>query len=102
MSIFKKERNEKNDQKAIETTNAQVSIKILGSGCSACRKLEKHTAEALGSMSINAKVDYVTDLSQIASYGAMSMPALIINEKLVSQGTVLKSKQVEDIIKKQL
>lgn len=51
-------------------------------------------------MNISAKVEYVDDMAQIAGYGVMSMPALVINEKPVVMGKVLNVKEVEELLKK--
>lgn len=50
-------------------------------------------------MGLNADVEYVTDMAQIAGYGVMRMPALVINEKPAVMGKVLKPDEVEDILK---
>ena len=49
---------------------------------------------------MNVEVDHVTDFAQIASYGVMSTPALVINGKVVSYGKVLKASEVIEILKK--
>ena len=73
------------------------SIKVLGSGCKACHQLYDNTVKAVERMGI--EVEYVTDLQKIMEYGAMSMPALVINEKLVSSGKVLKPAELLALIK---
>ena len=73
------------------------SIKVLGSGCKACHQLYDNTVKAVEGMGI--EVEYVTDLQKIMEYGAMSMPALVINEKLVSSGKVLKPTELLALIK---
>ena len=73
------------------------SIKVLGSGCKACHQLYDNTVKAVEGIGI--KVEYVTDLQKIMEYGAMSMPALVINEKLVSSGKVLKPAELLALIK---
>ena len=63
-------------------------IKVLGSGCKSCHKLfDNATIAAEGK---NYAVEYVTDFQKIMGYGVMSLPALVINEKVVSQGKILK------------
>lgn len=73
------------------------SIKVLGSGCKACHQLYDNTVNAVEGMGV--KVEYITDLQKIMEYGAMSMPALVINEKLVSSGKVLKPAELLALIK---
>jgi len=78
----------------------QLLVKVLGSGCANCNKLDAATKEALDKMGLDVKIDHVTDFGQIASYGVMSTPALVINEKVVSSGKVLKTAEVVKIIEK--
>jgi len=77
-----------------------MNIKILGSGCKNCKTLEENTKEALSELHLDAEVEKVTDFAQIAKYGVMSTPALVIDEKVVSFGKVLKPKDVAKIIEK--
>jgi len=65
-----------------------MNIKVLGSGCSNCQTLEKRTVEAAGKLGIDAAVEKVTDSGDIASYGVMSTPALVIDEQVVMSGRV--------------
>ena len=73
-------------------------IKVLGSGCKACHQLYDNTVKAVEGMGI--EVEYVTDLQKIMEYGAMSMPALVVNEQLVSSGKVLKPAEILKLIGK--
>lgn len=75
-------------------------IKVLGSGCKSCHALLENTKEAINSMGISMEVEYVTDMQKIMEYGVMSMPALVVNEKVVSAGKVLKSGDVEKLLHK--
>lgn len=75
-----------------------VSVKVLGSGCAKCNKLEKAASEALEELKIDTTIEHITDFGQIASYGVMSTPALVVNETVVSSGTVLSVKQIVEII----
>ena len=51
-------------------------------------------------MGLSVEVEYVTDMKKIMDYGVMSMPALVVNEKVVSMGKVLKSADVEKLLHK--
>lgn len=75
------------------------SVKILGSGCSACNSLENATREAMKELEIDAPISHVTDFIEIASYGIMSTPALVINDKIISYGKVLKKNEIIKKIK---
>lgn len=73
-------------------------IKVLGSGCKNCHALYENAQTAVKAAGINAEVEYVTDLQKIMEYGAMSMPALVINEQVVSMGRVLKAEDIEKLL----
>jgi small redox-active disulfide protein 2 len=75
-------------------------IKILGSGCRNCVSLEKNTKEALKELGTEAEVIKVTDFNEIMEYGVMSTPALVVNEKVVSFGKVLKPKEIIKTLEK--
>lgn len=74
-------------------------VKILGGGCAKCNQLEKATIEALQQLGMDTTIEHVTDFGQIAAYGVMSTPALVIDEKVVSYGKVLKTEEVKKILK---
>ena len=65
-----------------------LNIKILGSGCPNCKKLEALTRQAVEGLSIEAEVSKVTDYADIMAYNIMSTPGLVINEKVVSSGRI--------------
>lgn len=75
-------------------------IKVLGSGCKSCHALLEATKEAVQNMGLSIEVEYVTDMAKIMEYGVMSMPALVVNEKVVSMGKVLKTADVEKLLHK--
>lgn len=77
---------------------ALCCIKVLGSGCAACHTQYKNTVEAIQKMGLSAEVEYITDLQKIMEYGVMRMPALVVNEKVVSMGKVLKTKDIEKLL----
>lgn len=86
--------------KAETAKTGGARIKILGSGCEKCNKLEAAVKEALKSLGLDTTVDHVTDFSQIAAYGVMTTPALVIDGKVVSFGKVLKTEEVLIILEK--
>ncbi len=61
-----------------------MDVKILGSGCVNCRNLEANTRQALAELGIEAEIDHVLDEAEIASWGVMSTPALVIDETVVA------------------
>ncbi len=103
MSIFRKIKNEKPEikvEKNINIAGKKIDVKVLGSGCAKCNALEKSAKEALIELKYEPLIDHVTDFSEIASYGDMSTPALVVEGKVVSYGKVLKKQEVVDILRK--
>jgi small redox-active disulfide protein 2 len=65
-----------------------LTIKILGSGCANCKRLEQLALKVVDDLGVQAEVLKVTDPSKYADYGVMSTPGLVINEKTVSSGRI--------------
>lgn len=76
------------------------NIKVLGAGCKACHEQYENVKKAVVNRNLNAEVEYITDMEKVTSYGVMSMPAIVVNEQVVSAGKVLKAVQVEELLKK--
>ncbi len=83
-----------------EAVNGICCIKVLGSGCKSCHALLEASKEAVKNMGLTIEVEYVTDMEKIMEYGVMSMPALVVNENVVSMGKVLKAAEVEKLLHK--
>ena len=77
-----------------------MNIKILGTGCSKCKTLEKLTNEVVSENNITAEIGKVEDIVQIMSYGVMATPALVINEKVVISGRVPSKAEIKQQIEK--
>ncbi len=75
-------------------------IKILGTGCAKCKKLEDNTRQAVSSLSGDFTVEKVTDLNQIMNYGVMLTPSLVIDEEVKSVGKVLSPDDIRKLIEK--
>lgn len=75
-------------------------IKVLGSGCAKCNALEDSVRGALEELGLDTRIDHVTDFGQIAAYGVMSTPALVVDGKVVSSGKVLKQREAVELIRK--
>ena len=84
-------------QKA-ENKKQEKGVKILGSGCAKCMKLEKVTRQAISELNLNLNIEHITDFAQIASYGVMSTPALVLDGKVVSFGKVLSVEEIKSIL----
>ena len=76
-----------------------MNVKVLGGGCSKCETLLANAKEAVANAGIEAEVEYITDFAVIGGYGIMSTPALMIDEKIVSMGKVLKTRDIEKLLK---
>ena len=70
-------------------------IKVLGSGCSNCKKLEENTKKAVEELGIEATIEKVTDFKQIMAYGVMKTPALVVDEKVKIMGRVPSSEEIK-------
>ena len=79
-----------------EAAKTTAGIKVLGAGCA----LEDATKAALAELNMDTTIDHVTDFSQIAAYGVMTTPALVVDGKVVSYGKVLKKDEVKALIQK--
>ena len=77
-----------------------TTVKILGSGCKKCDQLEANTKSALAQLGIDAMVEHERDFGKIAAYGVMSTPALVVDEKVISYGKVLKPAEVVTLLQK--
>jgi len=73
-----------------------LTIKILGSGCANCKRLEQEVREALTDSTFDYEVVKVTDYADIGAYGIMSTPGLVMNETVVSAGRIPKRQQIVD------
>ena len=71
-----------------------LTIKVLGSGCANCKRLESETRTALDGAGITYELEKVTDYADIAAYGILSTPGLVMNERVVSAGRIPKRDQI--------
>jgi small redox-active disulfide protein 2 len=65
-----------------------LTIKVLGSGCANCKRLEQLTRKVVDDLDVDAEVIKVTDPTKYADYGVISTPGLVINENTVSSGRI--------------
>ena len=106
MGLFGKKKKEAKSccspgaMKQTEPAKCALGIKVLGSGCAKCIALETATREALAELGMDTAIDHVTDFTQIAAYGVMTTPALVVDGKVVSYGKVLKKDGVKVLIQK--
>lgn len=83
-----------------EKVDGICCVKILGAGCKACHEQYENAKQAVKDMGLSVEVEYITDMPKVMEYGVMSMPAIVVNEKVVSQGKVMKAADVEKLLNK--
>jgi small redox-active disulfide protein 2 len=71
-----------------------MTVKILGTGCAKCKRLEEKVKAVIIMNSIDASVEKVTDLDEIMKFNIMRTPGLVINEKMISSGVIPKDEQI--------
>ena len=76
-----------------------MNIKILGTGCTNCKNLEKNTLAAIAELGLTADVQKVTDPGEIVSWGVMSTAALVIDDEVVMVGKVPQFAEVEQFLR---
>lgn len=75
-----------------------MEIKVLGPGCVNCQTLARNVEAALSDLGLDVEVEKVTDYEQILSYGVMSTPAVVIDDRVVASGRVLSKDEVRRLI----
>ena len=75
-------------------------IKVLSAGCKSCHEQFEYAKQAVRDMELSVEVEYITDMQKVMEYGVMSMPALVVNEKVVTMGKVLKAADVVSLLHK--
>ena len=76
-----------------------ITIKVLGSGCPNCKRLEALARKAVEGLGIEAEIEKVTNYSDIMKYPILSTPGLVINEKVVSSGRIPSEEEITDWLK---
>ena len=75
-------------------------IKVLGAGCKSCHEQYENAKAAVQALGLKVEVEYITDMEQVMECGVMSMPAIVVNDQVVSMGKVLKAADVEKLLHK--
>jgi small redox-active disulfide protein 2 len=70
-------------------------IKVLGTGCANCKKLEENTKKAVAELGIDATIEKVTEMKDIMSYGVMKTPALVVDGKVKIMGRVPSADEIK-------
>ena len=79
-----------------------ASVKVLGSGCARCSALEAAVRAALAELGVDAAIEHVTDFMQIAAYGVMTTPALVVGGRVVSCGRVPGQAELREMLREAL
>jgi len=83
-------------QEVEEETVSGLEVVILGPGCAECDYLEKECREAMAEMALPGAIEHVTDIKEIARYGVMGVPALLINGKVLAVGRVPSRSKIKE------
>lgn len=100
MSLFGFGKKKEESDCCAEAKEGICYIKVLGAGCKSCHEQYENAKEAARAMDLPVEVEYITDMQKVMEYGVMSMPAIVVNEKVVSMGKVLKAADVEKLLHK--
>ncbi|PID82440.1 MAG: hypothetical protein CSB16_01530 [Clostridiales bacterium] len=84
----------KNKKSNYDFSGKKFEIKIFGTGCAKCDKLEKNVQNIVDKYNIEAVTEHVTDIKEILSAGVISTPGLMINGKLISTSKVLNEREL--------
>jgi len=72
-----------------------MDIKILGPGCAKCKKAEQIVREVVAETGSDARIEKITDMMEIASYGVVSTPVIVVNGQVKSSGKIPKAKDIQ-------
>jgi small redox-active disulfide protein 2 len=77
-----------------------MEIKILGTGCSKCKTLEKITRDVVAANGIEANITKVEDIMDIMKYGVMTTPALVVDGNVVAKGRIPSAEEIKQMLTK--
>jgi hypothetical protein len=87
-------------QSVSEEKPAGLVVRVLGQGCNNCRELTRRIMDLMSELNLVGDLEHVTDIKEIARYGVLGSPALIINGKVLSVGSVPAKKQLAEWLQK--
>jgi small redox-active disulfide protein 2 len=79
-----------------DAANESLRVVVVGPGCYQCDRLEQSVMQVLTQMNLPASLDHVTDIKEMAKYGFVQTPALVINDKIVARGTVPSEQKIKE------
>ncbi|MFP4177353.1 MAG: thioredoxin family protein [Acholeplasmataceae bacterium] len=75
-----------------------MTIRVLGKGCKNCRKLEETVRQAASELGLDYRIEKVTDVNEIADYGVLRTPALVIDERVVLEGRRASVSEIKKLL----
>ncbi|MBQ2683593.1 MAG: TM0996/MTH895 family glutaredoxin-like protein [Thermoguttaceae bacterium] len=96
--FVKSEKGEITNDRRSEAGDVIRRVQVLGAGCKSCRQMFENARLAVKESGLSVEVEYITDMKQIMTYGVMSLPALVINEKVVSMGKILNVPSIKRLL----
>ncbi len=75
-----------------------MEIKVLGTGCAKCKKLEERTKNAISELGVEASIEKVEDIYKIMQFGVMNTPALVVDGKVVMSGRLPGDKELIELL----
>jgi small redox-active disulfide protein 2 len=75
-----------------------LKIEVLGTGCKKCQQLEANATEAVNALAVDAEINHITDMMEITKRGVMKTPALVIGDRVMTQGKVPSSEEIQTLI----
>jgi small redox-active disulfide protein 2 len=79
-------------------TTIKMDIKVLGTGCAKCKKLEERTRNAISELGVEASIEKVEDIYKIMQFGVMNTPALVVDGKVVMSGRLPGDKELKELL----
>ena len=71
-----------------------ITVKVLGSGCANCKRLEQIARKVIQNLAIESEIVKVTDFQEIMDHGVLSTPGLVINDEVVSNGRIPSESEI--------
>jgi small redox-active disulfide protein 2 len=81
-------------EKTIKKEAKRMEIKVLGTGCAKCKKLEEMVREVVGELGVDADIVKISDLNEILEYDIMMTPGLVVNGEVVCSGRIPKKEEI--------
>lgn len=78
--------------------NNKTKIQVFGSGCPSCKQLFKAVQEAVEEMKLDAAVEYIDDIEKLLALGVMSSPVLVINDSVITAGSVPNKAKIKELV----